>query len=529
MAILAVCILAPGIAVAQVFPVPPEQAPPPPLRRGIAPTKVVPAAPLPNSNPTRARFKPVRQPIGLQKTVRQRQEVTGPPLLGTFPLVASPGAIAPSPAPGGTVVPPTGADAPPPVGVLTGPFETPIAGPPPQPGPVPVAVVPPRRTPRVVDDPWAPLGARFGGLILRPSLDLDGGYDSNPNRVARRPKGSTVAIATANLDVQSDWVRHSLTANWRGSYSRYPGNPAADRPESTGVALLRFDVLRDTQVEIGAAQSLTTSQPGGVEQPTVGNQRQSISSYGANLGAKQRFGMFAFEAKGLYTRLDYQDLAFANGTTVQQAYRNYDDYALRLRAAYEPTPAFQPFVQATIDSRVHDVAKDPLGYARDSHGQSLALGATFEMSRILAGEASVGYGSRTYDDRRLATLQTGLLDAAVLWSLSPLTQVRFKAQGALNETTVLNSSGSSTQTLGIELEHALRRNLVVTGSMQYAHTAYQGVPIREDGWTIGLKLDYKLNRALVLRASVLREQLRSTVVTSNYSSNVFLMGLRLQH
>lgn len=503
-------------------------APAPALRGGLSPD-VSPPAPLPASNPTRPRFKPVRQPLGLQKTVRQRQEVTAPPLPGAVPLVVAPGALAPSPAVPGAVVPAVPVDAPPPVGTLTGPFETPIAGTPPQPGPLLTSPFPPRRKPRVEDDPWAPLGTRFGGLILRPSLDVDAGYDSNPNRVATRAKGSTVAIAGAALDLQSDWVRHSLTANWRGTYSRYPGNPGADRPEANGVALLRLDVLRDTLVEIGATQSLTTAQPGSVEQPTVGNSRQNIATYGANLGVKQRFGLFSLEARGLYTRLDYADLAFASGLTVPQGYRNYDDYMLRVRAAYEPTPAFQPFVQASIDTRVHDVALDPQGYARDSRGQTLAVGAAFEISRILSGEASVGYGTRSYDDPRLASLGAGLLDASILWSATPLTQVRFKAQSSLNETTVLNASGSSTQTLGVEVEHSFRRNLILTGSLQYAHTTYQGVSIREDGWTAGLKLDYKLTRAVVLRASALREQLNSSVAGSDYTANVFLVGLRLQH
>ncbi len=50
----------------------------------------------------------------------------------------------------------------------------------------------------------------------------------------------------------------------------------------------------------------------------------------------------------------------------------------------------------------------------------------------------------------------------------------------------------------------------------------------ENGYTAGVKLDYKITRSIVFRASYSHERLGSNTTGDDYTANVFLVGLRFQ-
>src|SRR5262249_33608132 len=92
----------------------------------------------------------------------------------------------------------------------------------PQPGPtlVPSIATPSRRKVVVEQDPLAPIGIRVGAFTFFPALELTGGFDSNPPR-APGGRSSLLAIVAPELSVRSDWERHQLNADIKGSYLAY--------------------------------------------------------------------------------------------------------------------------------------------------------------------------------------------------------------------------------------------------------------------------------------------------------------------
>jgi len=104
--------------------------------------------------------------------------------------------------------------------------------------------------------------------------------------------------------------------------------------------------------------------------------------------------------------------------------------------------------------------------------------------------------------------------------------VRLRAQSAIAETTIANSSGGLTQQTTLEVQHDLRRNLSVTGLIGLATTDYEGVRLKEDTITAGARVEYKLTRSVAVRASYIHERLKSTAPGSDYTANTYLLGLR---
>ncbi|WP_245524508.1 outer membrane beta-barrel protein [Methylobacterium nonmethylotrophicum] len=375
-------------------------------------------------------------------------------------------------------------------------------------------------------DPYAPLGIRAGSLTLYPALQQSVGYDSNPDRSTVR-RGSMVLRSQGELRVESDWSSHSLTGELRGGYFAYPDNPNANRPDGDGAMRLRLDVTRDTKVDVEGRYGLSTQRAGSPDLNAQVRDRPLVATYGGTVGVTQNFNRLQVTVSGLVDRQTFENAQLTDGTVLRQDDRNVNQFGLRLRTGYEIRPGFTPFVDTLVDTRIHDFVVDQYGLRRDSDGITVRGGTTFEVSRLLTGEVSGGYLSRRYADSRLRDVTGPVVDGAVTWAATPLTSLRVGASTGVIETIVPGASGIVTRTAVAELTHDLRRNLRLTLTGTLISNDYQGTSIREQGYSAGVKLDYRLNRWLGLRASYAREALRSTAVGSSYHADTYLVGLRV--
>lgn len=415
------------------------------------------------------------------------------------------------------------------------PARLPASLPPP---PVTVAVEPvikAKPRPRLEPKPYEPLGVGVGSLRLSPFIEGAYGYDSNPNRLSAsfRPRGSQLLRGDAGFALKSDWERHSLTANLRMGYSEYFDVPAANRPDGIGDFAARYDVTRDTALTLGGRFSLDTQRPGapaissGVPGVTVIG-RPLIFSYGVSPGVTQKFNRLELSLRGAFDRTTYEDARYSDGAILNLSRSDYNAYGVSGRVAYELTPDLKPFVDATVDKRVLDAQTDVNGYRRNSVGLALRGGASVSISELLKGEASGGYAERAYDDPRLMKLRGPTIDAALIYTPTPLTTVTLRGTTTLNETLFAGAAGTLSRTLSAQVSHDLMRNLTVTAIGSYFTNNFQGANLKERGFSAGVKLEYKITRSIAIRGSYAYERLKASTGAYDYTANVFLIGLRFQ-
>jgi hypothetical protein len=398
--------------------------------------------------------------------------------------------------------------------------------------PLPAIVTPPplRRLSVPEDDPFAPVGVRAGTFVLRPALEATTGYDTNPARLALAARGSPQVTLAPELLANSDWERHALDIAIRGAYNYYPDVPLADRPNVDARADGRIDVSRDTRIDVQGRYILSTDYPGS---PNIAADYAKLPIYtdvGGTLGVGQRFNRFDVSLKGSFDRIDWDESRLTNGASQSNADRNYDQYAATLRGAYEVSPGLKPFVELNADTRIHDLPIDRTGVDRDSNGLSAKAGTVFEFTRTLTGEISIGYLSRFYVDPALENVHSGLIDAALLWNATALTNVKFVAKTTVDESVLAGVSGVVRHDNGIEISHALRRWLIATAKFGYGIDDYVGsFPFRHDQrYAASLGVIYKLNRDLWAKGEVRQEWLISNIPLANYAATIALVGLRLQ-
>ncbi len=115
-------------------------------------------------------------------------------------------------------------------------------------------------------DAFEPLGLRVGSFVVKPSIEVTRGYDSNPSHV---PNGaaSGFTVVEPTLKVQSDWSRHEYGLDLRGSYSEYDKLPSLNRPLLDIKSRSRIDVSRDTIINTESRYFLSTDYPGSPNLP----------------------------------------------------------------------------------------------------------------------------------------------------------------------------------------------------------------------------------------------------------------------
>jgi hypothetical protein len=404
-------------------------------------------------------------------------------------------------------------------------------GTPPVPEVGPIRKLPPKPKAHVLpQDPYAPLGIRAGAFDLYPAVDVLGGYDTNPSQASQNGKGAWLLSVQPELRVQSDWSRHELKANLRGSYNAYSPEqtPKLSRPYFNGTVDGRIDVSHLTRINLQARGLLSTDNPSSPNVQAGLSELPIFTTLGGSAGVAHRFNRLELSIKGDADRTVYQQSHFTDGTTASNEDRNYDQYGGKLRAGYELLPGVVPFAEFSADTRKHDLKMDAFGYERDSDGITGTAGTSFNLRGTLTGEAALGYTDRHYEDPRLMPVQGLVGNASLVWTASALTTAKLTGAATVGESTIPGVSGALYRDIGLQVDHAFRWWLVGTAKVGYGNDNYVGLSRDDNRYSAGVGLTYKFNRSLQLKGEIDQYWLRSNQPGNNYSETLFLMGLRLQ-
>ena len=441
-----------------------------------------------------------------------------------------------------TVSTPTVAVRPAPDGARRGASRDPSAVSPPQ---VPTIATPTRRRPPAETDPFEPTGIRAGAFTLWPAIELSGGHDSNPPR-SSAPRSSAIFVVAPELKVKSDWQRHSLTADLRGTYTDYAqtfgccnadGSPTGtpnslDRPSFDGKVNGRIDASSHDRFDVEGRLLVGTDNPGSpnvqLGLPRDLEKLPIYTMFGGSLGYAHRFNRFELAAKAGADRRVYQSSLLIDGSRSSNDDRDYNQFAGTLRGSYDLLPGVKPFVEVGVDTRVHDLEYDRNNIRRDSDGMTVRAGTTFEFSRKLTGEISAGYLGRSYKDPSLQNISGLAFDSTLIWSATPLTTLTLTAKSTVDEMIVPGVSGVLRRDFGVGVDHAFRRWLIGSAKLGYGLDDYVGLEREDQRYFASLGLTYKLNRNMQLKGEYRHEWQTSSVPGAEYVADMVTLGLRLQ-
>jgi hypothetical protein len=493
-------------------------------------------------DPTRPRLRPALPATSMQPEVPPAPRASTEPEPGTIPYASPPASGAgitgfvslgarPQPATRGkkkTIARRKAPAAPAPVARAASPDRT--AAPPRRPqapeitGAIPTAR--PKRRP-IEEEPYAPVGIPVGSFTVRSILDISAGYDTNALRTPAGP-GSKFYVVAPQMSARSNWARHELTTDLRGSYTEYTDVIGNNRPELHANVKSRIDVTSLTKLELEGRGAVTTEPPNSPDQVASAVRPPNVYSFGTTAGIVQRFNRFELGLRGLVDRYLYESATLTDGTIVDLGYRNYVQYGARLRGSYEFVPGVRPFVEIGADTRVFDQSVDINGVLRGSDGWVARAGLAYERRGFLTGEISAGYMARRYRDPTLQDISGLVFDSSLTWNATPLTQFVLSATSSIDETYVVGASGLFRHEIRLTVLHAFRRYLVGTAGVGFSIEDYIGGGIDDHRLRLSLGALYYLNRALALRGELRHERVYSDDPSQNSAATIVLLGLRLQ-
>ena len=400
---------------------------------------------------------------------------------------------------------------------------------------------PPRKRLMVDDDPFGAVGDYLGPFMVKSAVEISAGYDSNPGRLANE-RGLPFWVVAPELVAVSDWDRHALVADLRGSFTGYGGtlpsnidggvNSAPtnlDRPDFTGHIDGRLDVTRDTDITAQLRLRAATDNPGSPNIQAGLAEYPVYTTLGSTIGFDQRFNRLQVSAGATIDRTSYQQSKLTDDTMTSNDDRNFNQYGGIGRISYEVLPWLKPFAEVEGDTRVHDTRLDRSFYQRDSDGGYAKAGSSFELTRLLTGEVSIGYAARNYVDPRLNRLEGFLTTASLVWTVTPLTTAKFFTDTQLAETTVAGASGILVRTYTVEVDHDFRRWLTAIGKFTVGALDYQGYGRSDKTYSLEGDVIYKMTRNLWLKGTLRRDMLDSNVVGASSAATVVMLGVRLQN
>jgi hypothetical protein len=370
-------------------------------------------------------------------------------------------------------------------------------------------------------DPYQAIGMKVGNFLLKPALELSTGYDSNPTRTPGGG-GSPVVLVAPELQVQSQFDRHEITANLKAGYTENTAAGAASHPNVDAKIDGRYDVTDATHINAEARYVYDALLiPGTTQLPF-------FNTAGGTVGVTQNFGPIDVSVNGLVDRTSFFNTAAANDQGIPVQDRNYTQTGGQTRLTYALMPGFSPFIDVAVDQRVHDVTFDVNGFRRDSTGITARTGVALNVGTI-SGDVSVGYLARRTADPLLPNVGGVAIDATLAWQATAATSVALLARTQASETVIAGNSAILSRDVIAQVEHRFEPYLIGTLRAGFGFDQYVGLARLDDRYSIAAALVYKLSRQLQLKGEVRQEWTRSNDAVNNFAATVGLIGVRLQY
>jgi len=376
-------------------------------------------------------------------------------------------------------------------------------------------------------DPFAPLGTTIGSFILYTAVEADGDYNSNVF-ASPEPVGDTALEVRPSVRLASNWNWHALELRASGDLSFHDRFSSEDDRAYLAEALGRLDITSRTNVQALVAHEEAQESRSAINASSAGT-RPNITVNRERLALNHRFNRLTVQLRGSVIDTRY-GTDILNGEAQSNADRNFTLYDQAVRPKWEFSPYLFLFSDIAFNQRNYQIPAFTDDLIRSSTGERYRVGVSFgEVSEILRGEVSLGYGRQTPNNRELEVIDGLLIDANLSWRVTPLTTLLFTAASEVAETTTTDSGGVMDRQYAVEARHNFSTRLVGIAGLAYTTRDFVGAGINETLLTAATGAEYYLSREAVLFSRYQHTVFDSTRPNSSYTVEEVQVGVRLRH
>lgn len=336
---------------------------------------------------------------------------------------------------------------------------------------------------------------KLGGFDLDPSIGLGYNFDDNIYASAKGQNSDSFGTLRTQDILTSDWARNSLLVDAHGAYNAYENYVNEDNLTGGVLVLGRLDINSNNALVATGSADRQVEPRTATGAPTFTKHPVEYDREYGRLTAATVLNRFKVEASFSYEALDYANASTPAGAVVDQHYRNRDLSTEQIQGSYALTPSSSVFVRAAGNQHDFPINADSgTTYLRSSTGFEVTGGLSLDFRDLVRGEASMGYLEQSFSDRRVATVAGPGASGKIDWFPTGLTTVTVRFQRILADSALAQSPILVSSSGGVELDHELLRDLIVSGRIDYEVDSYQGFNRNDTRPSASLSVKYKMNR-----------------------------------
>lgn len=345
-------------------------------------------------------------------------------------------------------------------------------------------------------------GIRIGTFVLRPTVTQSINTETQNDGGVKQTRAFLETDMHTTLT--SDWALHQLLVTTDGAWQKNVSGEGEEQPNFRIIGDLRLDLPQDTTAHITGGYHFyreDTDDPNAVQNA---DEQSDVQEFTAGASIERDFGILRGSTGVDLNRAIYSDATLSDGTTISLGDRNQTSGTIRGRIGYELSPALIPFIEANVGTTVYDERVDSAGFRRSGDSYGAKVGVELDMGEKLRGEVGVGYETATFNDPRLADIDTAVVDAQLLWSPLRGTDVNIGLLTSINPSTTAGESGYVSHALATAVTHQLRDNLTgtVLGGITYRDYPSDSTTSDETVYATSAGLTWNINRYLDLTSTI---------------------------
>lgn len=375
------------------------------------------------------------------------------------------------------------------------------------------------------------LGVPLGGFTLYPKVTETAVFDDNVFANSSGAVGDWSFETKPEVRVESNWSRNKLAGFASVTTYNYAQLSNLNTTDYEVGLNGRYDVVGESYVFADAQDGRYTVPFTNLSVPRSAVTAEQYDLAQGDVGAVQELNRLRFSERFDAADYRYSNLEDGVGDVILENIQNHQTYIAQGKAEYAVSPDTSAFMAAQWNQRDY---QNGGAQGVNSDGYELTVGASFDITHLLRGEAQVGYLQQNFDAAPLSgvpakTVSGPAFHGKIEWFPSQLTTVTFTGDREIEDFTIIGASGTLGTGGGVEVDHELLRNLILTAKTAYNEYEYVGADRTDKAWTAGFEGNYLLNRHVGLNVSYRYMNQTSTVSNLNFNDNRVGVGLTLQY
>lgn len=348
---------------------------------------------------------------------------------------------------------------------------------------------------------YDPLGINIGSFRMVSQIETSLGVTSNVYLRGLSNESDGYVVVRPSINIASNWSRNSVRLRASTQSVRFFEQTSRNQNE--------VDLGAVARLEVGSDYALT-----GEGQYSIQYESPLTGEVNSDLAVISRYDRRYLALRGersvgntrLQLALDNTVFAFSpirlSGATIDQDNRNRRVTRATGQFFYALSPSFAVYSQLTHDWIDYETELEPGVANRDSEGDRILGGISFDLSSLARGSVGIGYNWRRYNSSLYNNVGGFSVEGRVEFFPTELTTVTVSARRLITDASIGRVAASFDNRLSFRVDHELLYNVLLTGTAEVAYIDYLETDNSSTVTRFAASGRYLANRELRFGASI---------------------------